>query len=56
MDYSGLDNGELSLILATEIIKKEIDNDWNFPEGVSEATLRTAYSFYQYLQDPDTCH
>ena len=52
MDYSGLDNGELSLVLATEIVKKQIDNDWDFSdEGTITLTLRIAEEFYTYLEN-----
>ena len=50
MDYSGLNHGELSLILATEIVKKEIDNEWDFSEdGTSQVALQIAEKFYKYL-------
>ena len=50
MDYSGLNHGELSLILATELVKKEIDHDWDFyEEGASQAALQIAEEFYKYL-------
>lgn len=52
MDYRGLDNGELSLALATEIVKKEIDNDWDFSDGGTiTRTLRIAEEFYTYLEN-----
>ena len=49
MDYSGLNHGELSLILATELVKKEIDHDYDFDDGASQAALQIAEKFYKYL-------
>lgn len=51
MDYSNLNSKELALILATEIVKKKIDNNWDFSDyGVRNVVLDTARELYKFLE------
>ena len=51
VDYSNLNSRELALILAIELVKKEIDNNWDFSDyGVRNIVLDTADELYKFLE------
>ena len=52
MDYSNLNSKELALILATEIVKKEIDNNWDFSDdSPGQIATYIAKRFYEFLEN-----
>lgn len=50
MDYSNLNNRQLALALAVEIVKEEINRDWKFKNGTSAVVIPIAEDFYEFLE------
>lgn len=52
MDFNNLNNKQLALVLATELVKTEIDNDYDLP-SVRQAVKETAGALYNFLEYDD---
>ena len=50
MDYSNLNNRQLALALAVEVVKEEINRDWKFKNGTSAVVIPIAEDFYEFLE------
>jgi hypothetical protein len=54
-NYKGLTNEQIALICATEIVKAELNNEWDFTENSpSDIVMRFAYRFNNFLESPDS--
>lgn len=51
--YKGLNNAQIALICAKDVISKEIINDWEFNVWVGDKVLELAGTFYEFLENPD---
>ena len=51
--YEVLTNEQIALICATEIVKAELNNGWDFTENSpSDIVMRFAYRFSNFLDAP----
>lgn len=52
--FKGLSNSQIALICATEIVKTEIAEGWDFSEsGVKQTTMMFANRFFSFLENAD---